>query len=195
MRRENTHLKRSEVERMFQSKGISDSHIQLMKKLKNRTDDIHHWYYDEGEEVENQMVEVAKIKGLGARGTVGRSWFKHTYKVKPRGNSLGMDLSRCKNAMDILERQSLDEFHSFFHYFPVTLTYYKEEDSYYVNDDGTHRTLFAKLTDCKIIKAHVMHMNLNHEKYNAFIRYKRTFIGYLNVMMVTKLGKFRKPPW
>lgn len=56
---------------------------------------------------------------------------------------------------------------------PVCITYYKDEDVYFVNRDGNHRSLVAMLIGAEYIRAHLDICRCNFEKksyYNKIIR-------------------------
>jgi hypothetical protein len=150
-------------------KGVDGNHLIEMKSLENRSRYPMELYYDTEEEKTYETVPVSKIKGLGFRGTPGISWFDHACCE----GTDNIDVGRCEIAIERLQRISLEEYHVFYQNHPVRLIHYKEDDSYFVNGDGTHRTLFAKVTGCETVRAKVNHATINSERYGAYKRFEQ----------------------
>lgn len=153
-------------------KGVDDDYIKLMKQTHNISDEPYKYYYDEIRN-ENKKVEtivpVSKIKSLGARGTNNLSWFDHACC---HGTD-NIDFGRCERAFKHLQKQPLADFHNYYDCHPVPLKYYEEDDFYVVYGDGTHRTLWAKITDAQYIKAYVTHAKKSNIRYEAYRNYKK----------------------
>ena len=177
------------LESLLRSKGVSYDHIKIMKKTRNRSDVPMCWYYREGPTKENQRIPVNDIRGLGDRGTPSRSWFSHGLWHRKSD----MDTKRILKAILALENQPLHAFQQFYEEEPVRLIYYPGI-GYFVNGDGTHRTLFAKLTNCSHVLAHVEYPVIEEEKHQFCQRYSRSFTGFFHVHYARLINPYSPPP-
>ncbi|MCF7606466.1 hypothetical protein [Bacillus subtilis] len=71
-----------------------------------------------------------------------------------------------------MEKQSLEEFHTYYQHSPVELIHYEDDDFYAVYGDGTHRTIWAKITGSPTIYALVTRARKNPFLYKSFLRFK-----------------------
>lgn len=143
-------------------KGVSSNHIKEMKETLNFNIDFFSYYFKEKEIVECE-VPLSKIKSLGFRGSSGLSWYDHAI-----GKGSNIDSRRRRIALKHLIEQSLGQFQSFYKKSLVRLIYFKDLDFYAVYGDGTHRTLWAKLTGTSTISAEVIVAYKDHLAYESF---------------------------
>ncbi|MCY8231711.1 hypothetical protein [Priestia endophytica] len=151
-------------------KGVLESHILEMKETLNISEYPYEWYYDviKEEEKNYEHVPLSKIKSLGFRGTDGISWFDHACY---HGTD-NIDVLRCHRAYEHLEKESLEEFHQYYKRSPVRLIHFIDDDFYAVYGDGTHRTLWAKVTGSPTIYAVVTRAKKNPAIYKAYQQFK-----------------------
>ncbi|OAZ62797.1 hypothetical protein SRCM100169_02020 [Bacillus siamensis] len=154
-----------DVEELLLEKGVSVSHIMDMKRTVNFNYRPILFYY---KEIENDKpvfkhVPLSKIKSLGYRGSSGLSWFGHACC---KGSNI--DIRRSQIAFHSLRKQGLKEFQNFYNKFPVRLIYFEEDDFYAVNGDGTHRTLWAKITASPTILAEITIASKDPSAFEAF---------------------------
>ncbi|MFT7820461.1 hypothetical protein ACLFK3_04650 [Bacillus siamensis] len=79
-----------------------------------------------------------------------------------------IDSRRCRIALKHLIEQPLRQFQDFYKKSLVRLIYFKDLDFYAVYGDGTHRTLWAKLTGSSTISAEVIVAYKDHLAYESF---------------------------
>ncbi|PGZ77316.1 hypothetical protein COE55_17915 [Priestia megaterium] len=151
-------------------KGVPDSHINKMRETNNISEEPYRIYYDEISEEEKtyRHVPLSKVKSLGYRGTSGLSWFDHACY----NGTDNIDIGRCHRAYKYLEEQSLEEFQAYYKRSAVKLIHFEDDDFYAVYGDGTHRTLWAKVTGAPTIYAVVTKAKKNHERYHAYRWFK-----------------------
>ncbi|MDR0132740.1 hypothetical protein [Priestia megaterium] len=151
-------------------KGVPDWHISDMKETLNISEYPYSMYYDEISEDKKtyRHVPLSKVKSLGYRGTSGLSWFDHAC-YNGTGN---IDIGRCHIAYEYLEKQSLEEFQAYYSHSAVQLIHFEDDDFYAVYGDGTHRTLWAKVTGAPTIYAVVTKAKKNYERYDAYKWFK-----------------------
>ncbi len=143
-------------------KGVPESHIKEMKRILNFREDTFLFYYEQ-EETICSNIPLSKIKSLGFRGSSGLSWFDHVC-----GKGVNIDERRCQEAFEHLVKKPLEDFQKFYKQFPVKLIYFEDDDFYAVNGDGTHRTLWAKITGAPAISAEITIARKNYLAYEAF---------------------------
>lgn len=141
-----------------------------MKETKNISEYPYELYYDEVGNSEKlyRDVPLKKIKSLGFRGTSGVSWFDHACY----NGTDNIDIGRCEKAFEYLKKQSLEEFHTYYQHSPVKLVHYEDDDFYAVYGDGTHRTIWAKITGAPTIYAQVTRARKNPSLYKSYLRFK-----------------------
>ncbi|WP_253880909.1 hypothetical protein [Priestia megaterium] len=151
-------------------KGVPDSHISDMRETLNISEYPYRMYYDEifDDRETYRHVPLSKVKSLGYRGTNGLSWFDHACY----NGTDNIDIGRCHRAYEYLEKQSLEEFHAYYKHSAVKLIHFKDDDFYAVYGDGTHRTLWAKVTGAPTLYAVVTQAKKNHERYHAYRWFK-----------------------
>ncbi|NGY70359.1 hypothetical protein F6Y04_07580 [Bacillus megaterium] len=151
-------------------KGVPDSHINEMRETLNISKEPYQIYYDEirADKKTYQHVPLSKVKSLGFRGTSGLSWFDHACY----NGTDNIDIGRCHKAYKHLKKQSLEEFQAYYKRSAVRLIHFEEDDFYAVYGDGTHRTLWAKVTGAPTIYAVITKAKKNDERYQAYRRFK-----------------------
>ncbi|WP_343310521.1 hypothetical protein AAHT65_16525 [Bacillus atrophaeus] len=161
-----------ELEEILLKKGVSDSHIKDIKSTLNFNEDPFLFYYKEFENEKPvfKHIPLSKIKSLGCRGSSGLSWFDHACCRK--GSNI--DIRRSNRAYQYLEKQTLEEFQSFYKESPVRLIYFQDDDFYAVNGDGTHRTLWAKVTGAPTILAEI---TIAKKNPLAYMEFKKDFVA------------------
>jgi hypothetical protein len=161
-------------------KGVPESHIKEMKETLNIGEYPYNLYYEQIERDKEirEYVPLHKIKSLGFRGTNGLSWFDHACY----NGTDNIDIIRCNRAYKYLTEQSLEEFHDYYKYGAIPLIYYEEDDFYAVFGDGTHRTLWAKITGAPSIYAVITKAKKNYEIYDAYERFKTMKANFTNYL-------------
>ncbi|MED1461603.1 hypothetical protein [Bacillus safensis] len=151
-------------------KGVADAHIKEMKATLNCGIRLLLLYYRERKTIECE-VPLNKIKSLGYRGSSGLSWYDHA-----AGKGINIDPRRNQIAHDHLLEQPLEKFHTYYKKEYVRLIYFADLDFYAVFGDGTHRTLWAKITGSSTIRAEVTIAYKDHREYELFMKkYKHSF--------------------
>ncbi|MCY7500125.1 hypothetical protein [Bacillus pumilus] len=150
------------LDELLIQKGVSETHIKEMKETINFGERIFSLYYKEREEILDE-IPLSKIKSLGFRGTGCLSWYDHA-----EGKGSNIDPRRSQIAYKHLLEQTLEQFQVFYKQSPVRLIYFEDDDFYAVNGDGTHRTLWAKITDTPTISAEVTVAYKDHLAYESF---------------------------
>ncbi|MCY7990980.1 hypothetical protein [Bacillus haynesii] len=157
-------IKKKAFLRTLLKKGVSEFHITEMKRTINFNKDLFLFYYEEKEELAILSdIPLSKIKSLGYRGSSGLSWYDHAL-----GKGSNISIRRSLRTYQYLENQSLEEFQRFFKQSPVRLIYFEDDDFYAVNGDGTHRTLWAKITGAPTILAEITIARKNYLAYESF---------------------------
>ena len=161
-------------------KGVPDSHINEMRETLNISKEPYQIYYDEISEDKKtyRHVPLSKVKSLGFRGTSGLSWFDHACY----NGTDNIDIGRCNKAYKHLKKQSLEEFQAYYKRSAVKLIHFEDDDFYAVYGDGTHRTLWAKVTGAPTIYAAITKATKNDERYQTYRRFKtmeKEFNAYL----------------
>ncbi|MGX6580099.1 hypothetical protein ACWMNW_01225 [Bacillus velezensis] len=161
---------KNKLEKLLLEKGVCEFHIKEMKDTKNISEYPYELYYDEVGNSEKlyRDVPLKKIKSLGFRGTSGVSWFDHACY----NGTDNIDIGRCEKAFEYLKKQSLEEFHTYYQHSPVKLVHYEDDDFYAVYGDGTHRTIWAKITEAPTIYAQVTRARKNPSLYKSYLRFK-----------------------
>ncbi|MCY8234914.1 hypothetical protein [Priestia endophytica] len=161
-------------------KGVPESHILDMQATLNVNEYPYEYYYEEIMEEEDnyEHVPLSKIKSLGFRGTEGISWFDHACY----NGTHNIDESRCQKAFEHLKKESIEEFQEYYKSSFVELIYFIDDDFYAVYGDGTHRTLWAKVTGASTIYARVTRAKKNSIAYEVHQKFKsleKEFYSYL----------------
>ncbi|KXZ13440.1 hypothetical protein P4T89_05860 [Bacillus nakamurai] len=175
-------IKKKALHHTLLEKGVSESHLTEMKRTINFNKDLFLFYYEEKEELGIfKHVPLSKIKSLGYRGSSGLSWFGHACC-----KGYNIDIRRSQKAFHFLEKQGLKEFQSFYNKSPVRLIYFDEDDFYAVNGDGTHRTIWAKITGAPTILAEITIAKKNplaYEKFKNDFLAAFIFKAFLHIVM------------
>ncbi|MFP7265815.1 hypothetical protein [Bacillus altitudinis] len=170
------------LDELLIQKGVSDTHIKEMKQTHNFRERLFSLYYKENEEILSD-VPLSKIKSLGYRGSTCLSWYDHA-----NGKGSNIDPRRSQIAYKHLLEQSLEEFQAFYKEYPVRLIYFEDDDFYAVNGDGTHRTLWAKITGASSILAVVTVAHKDYAAYESFRNENRASFKLKDI--IQKLMKF-----
>lgn len=154
-----------DLEQYLLDKGVEVEHIERMKtKILQQNKE---YYYDSHlndkrlYKKEVQLVPLAKVIGT-CRATVGKSVFENV-NIIPDGEREPSSFKRCFSYIDKMNLEELrDSYENLVN--PVEMVYYKEEDEYYLINDGNHRTLTAMLVGAKNIRANVTTKYCDFEK-------------------------------
>ncbi|WP_144533987.1 hypothetical protein [Bacillus pumilus] len=158
------------LDELLIQKGVSVTHIKEMKETQNFGERLLSFYYKEREEILSD-IPLSKIKSLGYRGSSWLSWYDHAI-----GKGSNIDPRRSQIAYKHLIEESLEEFQAFYKESPVRLIYFEDDDFYAVYGDGTHRTLWAKITGTSTISAVVTFAHKDHFAFESFKNeYKASF--------------------
>ncbi|PCK15503.1 hypothetical protein CEY02_20515 [Bacillus pumilus] len=170
------------LDELLIQKGVSETHIKEMKETLNFGERLFSLYYKEKEEILGD-IPLSKIKSLGFRGSGCLSWYDHA-----EGKGSNIDPRRSQIAYNHLLEQTLEQFQDFYKESPVRLIYFKDDDFYAVNGDGTHRTLWAKITGTSTISAEV---TVAHKDYLAYESFKNEYRASFKLKdIIHKLMKF-----
>lgn len=161
--------------------GVSIQHI---KKMKNKIMQPGRYeYYNTISEGNKELVQLEKVIGTN-RATVGKSVFENVRKMK-RGDREPMRFITC---FSFLEQMSFAELMvSYQTCSPVHMTYFKEDDEYYLHNDGNHRTLTAMLLGAPYINAIVDIAECDTEKRGKFFAVKEFYKKY-HIYLIKKIG-------
>lgn len=160
--------------------GVEAEHIE---KMKNKIlENPHSSYYDYISS-EESILDVPLEKVIGtSRCTRGQSVYENVRYVP----NIMREAYRFEDCFAYLEDMSLEELRESYANLrnPVRMEYYKEEDLYYLTEDGNHRTLTAMLLGAPKIKARVTFLRLNREKQEKYFATKKFFEEY-NIRYIT----------
>ncbi|WP_053360960.1 hypothetical protein [Bacillus sp. FJAT-27251] len=149
-----------------------------------KSDKYYQSFFENESSESNVIVPVRDIKGLtDTRGEENRSWWDH---ATLRAGKLSV--TRFNSFGEKLKETNLEEFRQWFisDNFPLMkLVYYKEFNEYYVETDGNHRTVWAKLIDAEFIKAKVVNCRLNIQKFKEINRKEQQKLN--NFIIIEKL--------
>lgn len=152
--------------------GVSQSHIDRMKRERCTTSSEYHLFYEEVGKTEYDVpVPVRKIQGLtGSRGKDGASWWDHF-----TGKAGAIERDRIEYLKGKLEEIGLERFREHFaeYRYSVDLGYYPEHDLFIVENDGNHRTIWAKIVGAPTISAVVHHFQFLPDHYERHKRVKK----------------------
>ncbi len=153
-----------DLEQFLLRYGVSSQHISDVKvKL---LQDSRSFYYDYEKSLEEiKLVPLDKVIGT-SRATVGFSVFDNVRMMR-QGEREPSRFTRCLSFLKNMTLTELKESYSQL-YYPVVMTYYSDEDCYFLTSDGNHRTLTAMLLGADYIKAIVSIAHCNYEKKSKF---------------------------
>lgn len=143
-----------------------------------------------------QNVPVEHIKATSREGFPDDSWFdlaKNASSIIYDGEDeirSNIDTSRIRESLEyLLNAEHLSSYHQSLvdSIAPVQLNYYDQEDIYEVGSDGNHRTILAKLTNAPFIKARIIPLTFNQEKYDNYIQVVEQAIETFNAV-IDQLG-------
>lgn len=172
-----------DLEQFLLDKGVKPDHIERMKKkilLHDKDKYYTSKYYETGKfERETKLVPLSKVIGT-SRGTVGKSVFENVRTMK-HGEREPYRFQLC---LDFLNKMTLDDLKkSYKKVFPVDMEYYKEEDEYYLSNDGNHRTLTAMLVGAEYINANVTTLYCNFAKRDKCLAVEKFYKDF-NIIQV-----------
>ncbi|SFX79372.1 hypothetical protein SAMN04487866_12617 [Thermoactinomyces sp. DSM 45891] len=156
-----------EMELYLVEKGVSSEHIQVLKNeiVQGMDSDLQECF--EYVETVERLIPVDKIVSLPRfrRGRDGTWWDHFNCQA---GSIVEVRIESLRRSM---EQKGLESFiHSFsLPKYKVRGCYYPRLDQYYIEQDGTHRTLWAKVVDAPYIYARVEIYKLVKEKYRNYL--------------------------
>lgn len=156
------------LEKFLIDRGVSANHIDKMKKKKLESSRSAYQIYS-GEETSIELVPLDKVIGT-SRGTPGWSVFDNVNKMF---NS-DREPSRFTSCLNFLNGMSLSELRKSYEKLsaPVRMTYYIDDNVYFLEGDGNHRTLTAMLIGAENILAKVTKTKCDNDKKEKFYREK-----------------------
>lgn len=167
---EETYFFAGDLEAYLQNYGVSAEHINRMKaRILETNRDFYQDFPELNSDERGYMTLVPLDKVIGtSRGTPGVSVFENV-RMMHRGDR---EPCRFQNCLGYLDKMSLDELQK--SYGAVTnsgmprMVYYVDDDKYYVEGDGNHRTLTAMLVGAKQIWAKVTNAHCNEYKKKKY---------------------------
>lgn len=177
---------RDKIEKLLIEKGVSTEHIDQMKIETSINIHEYRKHYEEMGIKKIELVETRKIKGIGSRiadspernlariggGRVitpayivdydSLSWFDY---ISIRDEGLNLSRGRIMDIYEKFREKPLEENYTYYKENGVDpgsgsltrLAYFVDEDIYAVSGDGTHRTLWAKVSNAPHLKAEVFY--------------------------------------
>lgn len=144
------------MEEILIAQGVDPDHIQRMKNLRQHDYSRLNYFFEEVGYREDVIIPVEKIHGI-SRGESGKTWWDHL--VGRAGNIAGNRVERLLNSF---LASGLNEFRRSFSdpdYAVKYADYDEERDAYYIDGDGNHRTLWARIVDapqicCRYVSLH-----------------------------------------
>lgn len=177
----NMYVFNGNLEELLLNIGVEKMHIENMKhKLLQPDRGMYHDFpsMDSPERGYISLVPLDKVIGI-YRGSVGNSVFENVNTMRPGTR----EPEGFKGCFDFFYKMSLNELRKSYaeDISPVSMTYYVDEDEYYLHDEGNHRTLTAMLVGAEYIKAKVCNAYLNPEKkkkYECINKFEQTYAIY-----------------
>lgn len=155
------------------SYGISIEHIDKMKnKILEDSRNIYYNYppLDSPKTDYIKLVPLDKVIGT-SRGTVGLSVYENV-RTMHNGERDSSRFTRCLNFLNKLSLEELRKSYENLSY-PVIMDHYVNDDTYFITDDGNHRTLTAMLVGAKYIKAKVTDAECDYIKREKVMQCKK----------------------
>lgn len=122
-----------------------------------------------------QTIPVEKIIGT-TRSEPGLSVFENV-RYMESGQREPSRFIECFNYLEDLGLDNLKlSYQNLEH--PIRAIYYKDEDKFFISNDGNHRSLVAMLVGAKGIKAKVSYYRIDYEKksrYESFNQFKNKY--------------------
>lgn len=156
------------LEEFLIKRGVSEYHINEMKNKKLECSRSAYYNYLGGHR-SIELVPLDKVIGT-SRSTPGWSVFDNVNKMflSDREPSRFTFCLNFFNIMSLSElKKSYEELSE-----PVRMTYYIDDDVYYLEGDGNHRTLIAMLIGAENILAKVTRAKCNYIKKKIFYKEK-----------------------
>lgn len=160
--------------------GIKEEHIKWLKETKLLSRPSNSECYD-SKKMNDIVVPVEKIVGLGLRGESNESWWDHY-----EGTKGVLSRRRLVELKRSLEKQGLERFIGTFldkkYTDQLRMVYYSDQDLYFVSE-GQHRTTMAKVVNTpSMLINEVIYMELNLEKQKRF-EHKKQMQNKLEVLL------------
>lgn len=133
-------------------------------------------YYEPTSFTETRIIPLDRVIGTN-RSRPWTSVYDNVNTIKKEG--LSLDYRRFEGCFKKLEEFGIDKLKESYLKLnkPIDITYYEDEDVYYVDIDGNHRTLTAMLVGAKYILAIVNHYkcDINKKmKYDSMVSMFKT---------------------
>ena len=156
--------------------GVSEDHIAKMKeKILEGPRDNYYGNYEHPALGITELVPLEKVIGT-SRGSVGQSVYENVRKMNDGARRYDK-FTRCFNFLNSMALDELRKSYENLHE-PVPMTYYKDEDVYYLTSDGNHRTLTAMLLGASHIKARVSIAHCDYEKKKKYFACREFYKKY-----------------
>lgn len=167
--------------------GVEIEHIENMqKRILEHNRDVYQDFpeNDSSERGYITLVPLDKVIGM-SRGTVGLSVYENVRRMY-HGQREPHRFERC---FSYLEKLSLEDLKKSYEHLcdPVKMTYYVNDDKYYVSSDGNHRTLVAMLVGAEYIRAEVTNGHCNELKKKKYF-YSKEFERKYSIIEIMKSG-------
>lgn len=160
-RKNNEYLFDGNLEEYLLNIGVDSTHIKNMQSKILQADRDKYYDFPDFNSPEREYIKLVPLdKVIGtSRCSVGWSVFDNVRKMYDSDREPG----GFESCFSYLNTMSLDELkHSYTElYYPVEMVYYVDDDEYYLQRDGNHRTLTAMLIGADKIKAKVINASLN----------------------------------
>lgn len=163
--------------------GVTDNHIEKIKEEKTISFEELKLYYDVKKGQKISYVPVHLIKATsGGRGAVNETWFNIAE------SRINIDSGRLERCLGFLK--SNKDLKSYFNFFEsdqclnaekIAYEFYNMHGIYKVGT-GNHRTIAAKLTGARFIKASVDFFEFNQIKYDKYLSLKEAFAKFESVL-------------
>ena len=143
--------------------------------------------YDYESERELELVEVGKIAG-GFRFDDPDASVLDLATAQSNAN---LNRFRMARATGYIKRKTLAELHGWYssECTPIDLVYYSNDDQYLVSNDGTHRSLYAKIVGAPVIRANVYRASINSKRQQLFMRLQEIMDRYHIVALNTEVSE------
>jgi len=177
-------------------KGVSDEHIQNMKKIKLQYQSPYHLVYEEKEDLQKlHCVETHKIKGIAtgwktANKSVYDLFFSFTGEIPNLETSI--NASRIRQNLDSLICHGIKYQHNFYkdpskiNKDEIPTFNYFEDDDVYFPTDATHRTISALMFNAPKMVGKIKVFKKNNLKARNYSLYNKV-LGDWKKFLSTKL--------
>ncbi|MEK4824581.1 hypothetical protein NSS71_08480 [Niallia sp. FSL W8-0951] len=171
------------LQALLEEAGIHPDYITKLKTEKLKSSDYLYDVYDYINKQSNYLVPVDKIKGISTcRSTVGVSWFDNLDNYKEHN----IEEKTVFLFLDKIQNEPISKLHESFtsgeYSREIKFYYFVDDDEFYTVTGGSHRTLFAKITNSQYILSDIEVFKKNPIKAKNYARYKDARDGLFKVI-------------